>query len=112
MAYTHEYRREYGSYAFYSDGKLLFRTPNVSVLFDQDCGTLLKHGVPADVQRIFKEYMDDMPMGMGVMIDLTVVEFPPDYPAADITAMINTSGRLLDHIDRAVKGMYTPESGT
>lgn len=113
MPYTHEYRWEYGNYAFYAGvfkPELQFRCNQVAVLYDANGGTLHKHGTPDDVKTWLKQYEDrGLPKEM---FDFVMVTFPPDYPAADLTAMINTTGSVLYHVDRASEGKYSPESGT
>jgi len=109
MGYTHEYRREYGNIAFYAGSftpELQFRTNTVAVLYDQDGGTMLKHGEPDKVRQWLKKYEGTLP---AEMVRLVVVEFPADYPVSDLNAMINTSGSAPFHVDRASKGDYKPE---
>lgn len=110
MSYTHEYRREFGDYAFYSgitpsSTQLQFMCSQVAVLFDGFTGTLIKHGRPEDVKEWLKKYA-----GTPLFPDLLVVEFPRDYPASEINAMIHTSGTTNMHVDRASRGEYTPET--
>lgn len=112
MSYTHKYRREFGDYAFYAGvfkPELQFRCNQVAVLYDANGGTLHKHGTVDDVKTWLKKYEE-----RGLPKDLfafTMVTFPPDYPASEITAMINTTGSVPYRIERAANGDYTPESG-
>jgi hypothetical protein len=113
MAYTHEYRWEYGSYAFYagvSKPELQFRCTQVAVLYEAITVTLHKHGSPDDVKTWLKKYEAcGLPKDM---FDFRVVTLPGNYLVTDLNSMINTCGSVLYHIDRASKGEYTPESGT
>ena len=45
------YRFENGQYVFELDGKVLFKTPEVALVFDKQLGTLLKHGAPDTVSE-------------------------------------------------------------
>lgn len=108
---SHEYRREYGNYAFYSGmfkPELQFRCNQVAVLYDANGGTLHKHGTPDDVKTWLKQY--DAQGLPKEMYDFVMVTFPSNYPASDLTAMIHTSGSVPYHVDRASKGNYTPQS--
>ena len=107
--YQHFYKFEYGDYAFYAGvfkPEIEFRTLQVSVLYDQDTGTLLKHGRAEDVKKWLAKYEKEGGRGFW---NMAVVEFPPDYPVEDINAMIHTSGSVPYHVDRASRGDYTPQ---
>lgn len=109
MGYSHEYSREFGDLAFYAGAfklELQFLTPTVAVLYDKGSGTLLKHGAPKDVKKWMMQYEKD---GAEKFWTLIVVEFPGNYPVAELNAMIHTSGSVLYHVERAAGGDYKPE---
>jgi hypothetical protein len=101
--YSHFYKFEHGSFTFYSGAfkpQIQFTTPQVSVLYDQETGALVKHGREEDVNRWLLKY------SKGGFRGLVVVRFPPDYPVEEINAMIHTTGSVPFHVDRASKGRH------
>ena len=104
---VNEYRREFGDYAFYSGAfspQLQFMSSKVAVLFDKVTGTMLKHGRPEDMLACLKQHKN-----APFRSDLVVAEFPGDYPAKDLTRVINTAGSVPYHVDRAEKREYVPD---
>lgn len=81
-------------YAFYRNGKKLFVTKAVAILFDRQTGALLQHGPPASVLAGHrKQSLTYQAKGLsGALKDLTIIH--GKFELDDLNKMVSIQGYI------------------
>lgn len=121
MSRTHEYRIEHGSYYFYADGQMRFMTDEVAILFDRECGTLLKHGRP----ELVEAYRDQALQKVGAAVESGATDLAGadllnsgwtlitgKFPVEELNRCLDTSGYVLRLYQQCLDAAAAPKALT
>ncbi len=87
MMFLSKYSKEHGSYYLRAGARIIFMSDEISVAFDHECWTMLKHGIP---ERVDEWVAKVRRLSPKLARDISVIR-GKDFPVDELNKLLTNS---------------------